>query len=479
MSADRRNRQPRSEDIEIDDVQTSMESTFYDIEDLRNDEPGLIRRKGINITCPIDGRMGAAYVHCVQGEENVGRATPFLSWTWGYTVGDVVDTLVAYCSASGYDPKLTFVWICSFCINQHRVVEQQKLQRSGMLRTAVEGMMLLPLNRGKHKEALQQHNMAVNIRETFLGSDHPDTALSLDGRGCALAALGDIDGALKQHEKALEIWERAPEVESKAKKALCHSFMGTAFQLKNLREAALHHFRKGLEMQELLYVRRHPETAATHHALGSVCIDLGDHETALYHLGIALSVRRSLLGDLHPETMVSQERITKVERTKNEVSVEQFLVRALLCRLHDATRLCVPLESVVKLLSKNHDKENDDEHSRKHKRAIARAGCIKAVIAAMQMHPSVVRVQVGGCSALELLAKDTDKRVAHANQVPSLMLGASQLSSELWKTIPLQHKERHVQCTTIPQNKKRMWLSDTDESSASKQRVNFQCWRCN
>jgi hypothetical protein len=55
-------------------------STIYDIEDLREERLGVIRRRGINTTCPIDGRKGAAYVHCLTGEDNVGLPTHMLSY---------------------------------------------------------------------------------------------------------------------------------------------------------------------------------------------------------------------------------------------------------------------------------------------------------------------------------------------------------------------------------------------------------------
>ena len=49
-----------------------------------------------------------------------------LSYAWGYTIGDIVDILVAHCEAEVLDPKRTYVWICCLCVNQHRVVEDRK-----------------------------------------------------------------------------------------------------------------------------------------------------------------------------------------------------------------------------------------------------------------------------------------------------------------------------------------------------------------
>jgi len=57
------------------------DSTIYDIENLQG-PPGLIRTKGSARICPVDGRIGAAYVHCLDGQDHVGVANFMLSYTW-------------------------------------------------------------------------------------------------------------------------------------------------------------------------------------------------------------------------------------------------------------------------------------------------------------------------------------------------------------------------------------------------------------
>lgn len=112
------------------DVDTA---TIYDLENLRDSVNfGVIRSKGTDIVCPIDGKLGAAYVHCIgKGddssmvvEEHVGTANFMLSYAWGYKYIDIVDTLTSFCDDQSLDPKKTFVWICAFCNNQHRIGTQ-------------------------------------------------------------------------------------------------------------------------------------------------------------------------------------------------------------------------------------------------------------------------------------------------------------------------------------------------------------------
>jgi len=100
------------------------DATVYDIENLSSDEPGLIRKRGLETICPIDGRIGAAYVQCLEGDDHVGVATHMISYAWGYRVEDIVETLTSFCKVKGLDPKHTYVWICCLCNNQHRVVDK-------------------------------------------------------------------------------------------------------------------------------------------------------------------------------------------------------------------------------------------------------------------------------------------------------------------------------------------------------------------
>lgn len=101
-------------------------STLYDIENLRSETPGLIRQKGASVECPIDHKMGAAYVHCLEddGPDHSGMATHMLSYAWGYKIQDIVDTLINYCDRNDLDTKRTYIWICALCNNQHRVFKR-------------------------------------------------------------------------------------------------------------------------------------------------------------------------------------------------------------------------------------------------------------------------------------------------------------------------------------------------------------------
>lgn len=93
------------------------------INDIENEKFGLIRKVGNLVTCPIDGKKGAAYVHCIEGNDRVGTATHILIYASSYTIGDIIATLSVYCQQRNLDPRNTYIWISGFCTNQHRIID--------------------------------------------------------------------------------------------------------------------------------------------------------------------------------------------------------------------------------------------------------------------------------------------------------------------------------------------------------------------
>lgn len=83
-------------------------------------EADVIRARGSDVLCPRDGRLGAAYVDTLCSDENVGSATHFLSYAWGNSVQDIVDSLAAWQQRRNLDPWRTNVWLCCLCENLHR-----------------------------------------------------------------------------------------------------------------------------------------------------------------------------------------------------------------------------------------------------------------------------------------------------------------------------------------------------------------------
>jgi len=84
-----------------------------------------IRKAGEGQICPRDKRLGTAYVD-VAPDPLAGVANLMLSYTWGYTLDKIKSSLARYCDLKGRLYNETCVWICCFCVNQHRVHEAKE-----------------------------------------------------------------------------------------------------------------------------------------------------------------------------------------------------------------------------------------------------------------------------------------------------------------------------------------------------------------
>ena len=59
---------------------------------------------------------------------------------------------------------------------------------------------------GKYEEALFQHQKSLDIKIRVFGGDHPDVASSFGNIGAMHAGKGDLENALVQFQKGLEVF---------------------------------------------------------------------------------------------------------------------------------------------------------------------------------------------------------------------------------------------------------------------------------
>lgn len=87
---------------------------------VRNAFDAVILPAGINRQCPRDGADGCAYVDTLSDQDEVGAATALLSYCWTYSVLRVGDALANWCIRSERNPRRTYIWMDSLCLNHHR-----------------------------------------------------------------------------------------------------------------------------------------------------------------------------------------------------------------------------------------------------------------------------------------------------------------------------------------------------------------------
>mmetsp|Transcript_8858 Transcript_8858/g.21158 ORF Transcript_8858/g.21158 Transcript_8858/m.21158 type:complete len:659 (-) Transcript_8858:209-2185(-) len=90
--------------------------------------------KGFGKTCPRDGRANCSIVDALELHQR-GKATHFVSWCWRYVLDDVVDAIAVWLGSANQQansPKVS-LWMCFFCNNQYRMIEDSTIAGSDQL----------------------------------------------------------------------------------------------------------------------------------------------------------------------------------------------------------------------------------------------------------------------------------------------------------------------------------------------------------
>ena len=81
----------------------------------------FIKPMSAGAICPRDREIGCAYVDTLRSKDDAGKATALLSYAWGYKFAEVIAALETWTVSTGCNPKRTYFWVCSFCLNQHGI----------------------------------------------------------------------------------------------------------------------------------------------------------------------------------------------------------------------------------------------------------------------------------------------------------------------------------------------------------------------
>jgi tetratricopeptide (TPR) repeat protein len=155
------------------------------------------------------------------------------------------------------------------------------------------------------------YERSLAIREEVLGSEHPDTATSLNSLALLLQDQGDLAGARPLFERALAI----------RKKVHGHEHPDSAASLNNLADllqdqgdftAAGLLFKRALAIREKVLGREHPDTATSLSYLANLLRSKGKLAAARALCERALAIRRKVLGPGHLDTATSLNNLAAV-----------------------------------------------------------------------------------------------------------------------------------------------------------------------
>src|SRR5919106_146165 len=165
--------------------------------------------------------------------------------------------------------------------------------------------------KGEYQQALPLYQQAFEIREKYLGPEHPDTATSLNNLGVLHDAMGNYQQALPLLQRALAIREKqlGPEHPDTAT-----SLNDLAIVYVNMGDypKALPLLQRALAIREKQLGLEHPDTAVSLNDLAFVYYNMGDYPKALPLLQRALEIHEKQLGPEHPDTAVSLNNLASV-----------------------------------------------------------------------------------------------------------------------------------------------------------------------
>ncbi len=182
---------------------------------------------------------------------------------------------------------------------------------------------------GKYDQAIPPGERAIEIRESVLGSEHPDVAASLNNLGEVFRMKGDYTRTEQLYKRALEIREKAlgPEhpdaVSSLNNLAILHYLRGKFDQAEQL-------YKRALEIREKVLGPEHRDVATTLNNMALVYRSKSDFDKAEQLFNRALEIREKVLGPEHPDIGPTLHNLAIVYRSTGSYDkAERLYKRAL------------------------------------------------------------------------------------------------------------------------------------------------------
>jgi len=154
----------------------------------------------------------------------------------------------------------------------------------------------------QYKEAEQQLQKSLAIREQVLGITHPDTAEDCNLLGWLYTWQGEYEKAFRLLQRSLDIREQTLGL-AHPDTAESLSNLGYLFVEQRKFEKAERLLQRALTIREQTLGSVHPDTAESLHYLGWAYNEQGKYSEAEPCFRRALSIRQQVLGPAHPDTL--------------------------------------------------------------------------------------------------------------------------------------------------------------------------------
>ncbi len=165
-------------------------------------------------------------------------------------------------------------------------------------------------DQGNLNDALPDYEKSLQICFNLFGEENKYTARGYHNVGLIYYWLGDADKALDYFNKALAIWIKTIG-EKNANVGNCYINLANTYFYMEEFETSLNYDLKALETWKAVLGEEHQYIAMSYNNLAQTYETIGKNKEALAYDKKALALRKKLFGDIHPDVGYSLAHIAK------------------------------------------------------------------------------------------------------------------------------------------------------------------------
>jgi tetratricopeptide (TPR) repeat protein len=166
-------------------------------------------------------------------------------------------------------------------------------------------------NQGKYEQAEEIHRQTLRLREEVLGKDHPDTLMSMNNLATVLRDQGKYEQAEEMYRQTLRLIEEVLGKDHPNTLASMNN-LATVLGDQGKYEQAEEIYRQTLRLREEVLGKDHPDTLMSMNNLATVLGDQGKYEQTEEIYRQTLRLREEVLGKDHPDTLTSMNNLAMV-----------------------------------------------------------------------------------------------------------------------------------------------------------------------
>ncbi len=212
--------------------------------------------------------------------------------------------------------------------------------------SSLNNLAVLYFKQGKYAEAESLYQQALAIREERLGAQHPDTAQSLNNLAVLYKNQGKYEQAEPLYQRSLAIWEERGT--SHPDTAMSLSNLALLYINQGKYEQAEPLFKRALAIWEEQLGLSHPDTATCLDNLAGVYREQGKYEQAEPLYWRALAIREEQLGPTHPDTAYCLNNLALLYDSQGKYEQAEPLCRRALTIVEQRLASSHPIRQIIR-----------------------------------------------------------------------------------------------------------------------------------